>query len=109
VRRIVAESGELIVSTWNFLGSDRLRSRIQPWEAVGLAPRDVDPGDYLLDWRRGGTGLRYVHHFDPAELWALAAEAGFAVVESWRSDGEGGRLGLYQRWAPRTDRAAGER
>jgi len=109
VRRIVAESGELTVSTWSFLGSDRLRSRIQPWEAVGLAPQDVDPGDYLLDWRRSRTGLRYVHHFDPAELRALAAEAGFAVVESWRSDGEGGRLGLYQRWAPRTDRAAGER
>jgi SAM-dependent methyltransferase len=109
VRRIVAEPGELTVSTWSFLGSDRLRLRIQPWESVGLAPQDVDPGDYLLDWRRGGTGLRYVHHFDPAELRTLAAETGFAVVESWRSDGEGGRLGLYQRWAPVTDRGAGVR
>jgi hypothetical protein len=30
---------------------------------VGLSANDVDPGDYLLDWRSGGEGLRYIHHF----------------------------------------------
>ena len=104
VRRTLAPGGEVTLSTWSFLGSDRLRSRIQPWEAIGLTREDVDPGDYLLDWRRGGTGLRYVHHFDQTELRNLAQDAGFEVIESWRSDGEGGRLGLYQRWASVADR-----
>lgn len=109
VHRILADAGEWTLSTWSFLGGERLRSRIQPWEAVGLTPQDVDPGDYLLDWRRGGTGLRYVHHFDQTELRGLAGEAGFTVKESWRSDGEGGRLGNYQRWAPVTDPFGGGR
>jgi len=58
----------------------------------------VDFGDYLLDWRSGGRGLRYVHHFDEAELNALAAASRFRVQETFYADGEGGRLGLYQVW-----------
>ena len=58
----------------------------------------MDPGDYLLDWRSGGQGLRYVHHFSREELGALAAAYGFEVVETFESDGEGGRLGLYGVW-----------
>jgi SAM-dependent methyltransferase len=92
--------GKFIHSNWQFLNSARMRSRIQPWERVDMTPSDVDPGDYLLDWRRGGYGLRYVHHFSREELETLAAEAGFRVVESFHSDGKGGKLGLYQVWEP---------
>ena len=55
----------------------------------------ADPGDYLLDWRRGGHGLRYVHHFELDELNTLCVRAGFHVDDSFRSDGESGTLGLY--------------
>jgi len=58
----------------------------------------VDAGDYLLDWRSGGEGLRYVHHFGEAELRELAATTGFQVKEVFYSDGETGNLGLYQVW-----------
>jgi 2-polyprenyl-3-methyl-5-hydroxy-6-metoxy-1,4-benzoquinol methylase len=98
LRSLLRVGGAVTLSTWDFLASERMRDRIQPWERVGLTAQDVDPGDHLIDWRRGGTGLRYVHHFDEDELRRLAAEAGFEVREVWRSDGEGGRLGLYQRW-----------
>lgn len=96
----LAADGLLILSNWQFLNSERLRSRIQPWSAAGLSPSDVEPGDYLLDWRRGGQGLRYIHHFSAQELEDLAAESGFQVVETFYSDGEGGNLGLYQVWRP---------
>lgn len=92
------DQGQFIHSEWQFLNSPRLISRIQPWSEAGLSAADVDSGDYLLDWRRGGTGLRYVHHFTEEELWNLAAETGFKVVEGFYSDGEGGKLGLYQVW-----------
>ena len=49
--------------------------------------------------RLGGRGLRYVHLFDEAELGCLAAEAGLVIADTYLSDGEGGRLGLYQVWA----------
>jgi len=97
--RLLGDAGRLLLSTWNFQASERLRARIVPWERLGLTPGEVDPGDYLLDWRRGGRGLRYVHLFDEAELGRLAAEAGLVVADTYLSDGEGGRLGLYQVWA----------
>ncbi len=95
---LLAPGGKFILSNWQFLNSPRLRSRLQPWQKANLQPSDVDEGDYLLDWRRGGEGLRYAHHFSSLELAQLAAEAGFRVEESFLSDGEGGNLGLYQVW-----------
>jgi len=98
VRELLKPNGRFIFSVWQPLNSPRLRARLQPWSAVGLSGDQVDPGDCLIDWREGGPGLRYVHHFNEAELEALAAAAGFAVAGTFYSDGEGGRLGLYQTW-----------
>lgn len=90
--------GRFILSAWQFLNSGRLRARIQPWSLVGLSESEVEANDYLLDWRAGGQGLRYVHHFDEDELSALALESGCSVIETFYSDGQGGRLGMYQVW-----------
>jgi tRNA (uracil-5-)-methyltransferase TRM9 len=98
IRLLLTATGHFIHSEWQFLNSPRLKSRIQPWESIGLSDADVDPGDYLLDWRQGGQGLRYVHHFSEAELEGLASKTGFEVIESFLSDGENHRLGLYQVW-----------
>lgn len=101
VHRLLSSNGRFTHSNWQFLNSERLRRRIQPWETVGLSAAEVDEGDYLLDWRAGGSGLRYAHHFSGEELSQLAAEAGFSVEESFLSDGENGQLGLYQTWRKR--------
>jgi SAM-dependent methyltransferase len=98
VHTLLSWDGCFIHSNWQFLNSPRLRKRIQPWEEIELTIEDVDPGDFLLDWRQGGRGLRYVHHFDEDELSALATDTGFLVADSFFSDGEGGNLGLYQIW-----------
>ena len=100
IRRLLAPGSKFIHSNWQFLKSERLRGRVQPWEKIGLSAEQVNPGDYLLDWRHGGYGLRYVHFFSPHELHALALETGFRVVETFSSDGEEGNLGLYQAWEP---------
>ena len=94
----LAEEGKFILSNWQFLNSDRLRKRIQNWSKAGLSEKDVDSGDYLLDWRSGGEGLRYVHSFSEIELSALAQATGFSIRDSFYSDGEGGNLSLYQIW-----------
>jgi SAM-dependent methyltransferase len=100
VRSLLLPQGHLYLSNWQFLNSERLRARIQTWETIGFRPEQVDPGDYLLDWRQGGYGLRYVHHFDEAELVELAQLSGFDIQETFCSDGKGGRLSLYQTWQP---------
>ncbi|MGB9586464.1 MAG: class I SAM-dependent methyltransferase, partial [Anaerolineales bacterium] len=66
--------------------------------AVGIDPQDVEENDYLLDWREGGLGFRYVHHFTKEELKRLAEETGFEIIQSFYSDGKEGNLGLYQVW-----------
>jgi SAM-dependent methyltransferase len=98
VWQLLAPAGQFVHSNWQFLTSPKLAGRVQPWTAAGLTQADVDERDYLLDWRGGGRGLRYVHLYTEAELAAQASEAGFTIEESFFSDGHGGRLGLYQVW-----------
>jgi len=94
----IPPNANFIHSEWQFLNSPRLRERIQPWERIGLEIEDVEDGDYLIDWRSGGHGLRYVHLFEIEELDDLAAQTGFEITDSFLSDGEGGNLGIYQVW-----------
>jgi len=100
VRRLLDSKGRFFHSVWQFMNDPRLRLRILPWETAGISPADLDPGDCLLDWRQGGYGLRYVHHFSSDELDNLAALAGYKVLDTFFSDGASGRLGLYQTWEP---------
>jgi tRNA (uracil-5-)-methyltransferase TRM9 len=97
-RRLVEHNGLFVHSEWQFLNSPRLAARIQPWSTLGLSELDVDRDDYLLDWRSGGSGLRYVHFFQVDELQRLADTSGFQVVDTFFSDGKGERLSLYQTW-----------
>lgn len=95
--------GVFMHSVWQFQHSAKLMARRQPWSAVGLTPAQLEEGDVLLDWRFAlpgqaeQTGLRYVHLFSREELRLLAA-AGFEIQQTFESDGEGSRLGLYQIW-----------
>ncbi len=98
VHDLLKDDGVFIHSCWQFLDSPRLKRRIQPWDAAALSPEELDPNDYLLDWRLGRRGLRYVHHFSETELAELARLSGFEVIETFYSDGENKRLSLYQVW-----------
>ena len=100
VNQLLKKDGLFVLSNWQFLNSEKLKARIQPWEAASISKSDVDPADYLLDWRSRGRGLRYVHHFEEQELTNLAKESNFIVIDTFYSDGETGNLGLYQVWKP---------
>ena len=84
----------VILSTWQFLDSPRLRRKIVSWGEAGIAEQALEPGDYLLDWRRGGRGLRYCHLVDEAEVERLAAASGLRVRETFRAGGREGDLSL---------------
>ena len=90
----------MYISAWQFIRSERLKKKILPWDTINISQEEVDEGDYLLDWQRGGSGIRYVHLYNDKELKEIAAASGFRVVETFDSDGEGGKLGLYQVWEP---------
>jgi SAM-dependent methyltransferase len=101
VKTLLKPDGKFILSNWQFLNSEKLKARIQRWSRVGISDDEVDEGDYLLDWRSGGEGLRYAHHFSVEELLGLAEQVGMRVEASFLSDGENGRLGIYQVWSNR--------
>ncbi len=95
MRELLAPNGRLVLSVWQLLHLSRMRRKVVPWSAAGLSDADVDEGDLLIDWQRGGEGLRYVHEFSEEELTAACAWAGLNVVEVFRSDGASGDMGLY--------------
>ena len=92
---LLANDGVLALSTWQFLNEARLRRKVVDWSAAGLAPEQVEPGDYLLDWQRGGSGLRYCHLTDETELAGLAASAGLRVQALFYDDGRNKNLNLF--------------
>lgn len=104
VHDLLKPGGWFIHSEWQFHHSPRLLRRVLPWETIGLTADDLEEGDYLLDWRHhlpgqpAGPGLRYVHLFNREELATLAKTCGFQIIKEFESDGEGGKLGLYQTW-----------
>lgn len=92
---LLTDDGVLALSTWQFMNEARLRRKIVPWGAAGLASEQVEAGDYLLDWQRGGQGLRYCHLVDEAELAALAQQAGLHVQALFYDDGREKNLNLF--------------
>ncbi len=104
VHDLLKVNGKFILSNWQFLNSEKLKARIKPWENAAIQASDVDAGDYLLDWRSGGEGLRYVHHFSESELSLLAQQTGFILRETFYSDGATGNLSLYQIWETESKR-----
>jgi hypothetical protein len=95
VATLLEPDGCLILSTWQFLDSPRMRRKVVDWAEAGIAEEALEPGDYLLDWKRGGRGLRYCHLVDEAEVERLAAESGFRVRETFRAGGREGDLSLF--------------
>ncbi len=95
---LLTDDGRMLVSAWNFSAEPGWRERVVPWSEMGLTRQDVDEGDFLLDWRRGGEGVRYVHLFAGDELEQLASANGLHAEKTHFAGGESGRLNLLQRW-----------
>lgn len=93
--RVRTLNGRIVLANWQILKSERLRRRILPWSEVGLSDEDLDRGDYLVGWARGGSGMRYVHLIDEAEVDRMAAELGLEVTETYYADGHSNDLTLY--------------
>lgn len=87
----VKSGGLLVFTAWRFYEYERFRERVTPW------PDDieVEPNDYLLDWRRGSVSLRYCHYTDDSEHDALVAASGLTEIDTYRADGQGGTANRY--------------
>jgi len=91
----VHEGGTVILSAWQFMNSPRLRRKIIPWSEAGVKPESLDHGDYLIDWKRDGQGLRYCHLIDEAEIAVYARASHLRLQHTFLSGGREGNLGLF--------------
>jgi SAM-dependent methyltransferase len=87
----VAPGGILALAAWCFYEYERFRARIVPWPD----DLDVEPHDYLLDWRRGARALRYCHYVDEAEHADLVAASGLTEITTYRADGRTNDINRY--------------
>ncbi|MBE9508778.1 MAG: class I SAM-dependent methyltransferase [Chloroflexi bacterium] len=95
IASLLTPGGLLILSTWQFLESERMRRKIVEWAEASIPEEPLEPGDYLLDWKREGRGLRYCHLVDEGEINRLVAESGLRVRETFRAGGREGNLSLF--------------
>ena len=91
----LTENGRLILSTWQFLNSQRQQRKVRDWSEIGLSPADVETNDYLLTWQRGGFSYRYACMIDEAETAELAQACHLKILHQFHSDGKEGDLSLY--------------
>jgi len=92
IRALMKPNGIFVMSNWQFLNNARLRKKIVDWRELMTDNWRLETGDYLLDWKRGGMGYRYVHLVDENEVIELARASGFQVVEQFYADND---LNLY--------------
>ena len=89
------DDGRLIVSSFQFLNSARLRRKLLDWSVEGIDSAELEPNDYLMDWKRGGTGTRYLALIDHAEINKLASQSDLSIIDQYSMDGKEGNLNLY--------------
>jgi SAM-dependent methyltransferase len=87
----LAPDGLLVFTCWRFYEYPRFRERIVPMPD-NLHP---EPGDYLLDWRRGSKALRYCHYVDDEDLNRLIEASGLRPILQYRADGHSDDMNLY--------------
>lgn len=91
--------GRLVFTMWLFWEKAKWRARVTPWSAYpAIDAAQLEPHDYLLDWRRGAWALRYSHYIDKAERDALIGALerhGLRMVVMFRADGKEDDLNQY--------------
>lgn len=96
LRRTVP-GGVVALSFWRFMDDDRLARKALETGAANGVDGVLEPGDHFLGWQDDRRALRYCHHFDEAEVDALAGKAAPLAREIARfsADGTSGALNRY--------------
>jgi len=92
IHALLKPGSRLILSNWQFDRNERQRKRVVPWQSAGFDERDLEQGDALLAWKRGGVGYRFCHLITKEEMILLAEASGLQVVKQYYADAD---LNLY--------------
>lgn len=87
--------GLLCMTCWQFDNLPQFKNRQLAPNSVGVASSDLEAGDFLLDWHRGTTAIRYCHLTQLPEATNALQEAGLTLLESYSADTELNTGNLY--------------
>jgi SAM-dependent methyltransferase len=93
--------GRLAVTFWRFGGLERFKRKVLSWNEYNLSAAqpidtdDLEEGDYLLRWGKGGDTSRYCHFANDKEIEALINALKITGIESYLSDGEDNAFNQY--------------
>jgi SAM-dependent methyltransferase len=93
----VAPGGTLAVAFWRRV-AERDEARRIPWEAAGIDPRNVEPGDRLLRFGDDPSVFRFSHFADEEELARLARAVPLPLALRFDADGAGDGSNAYLLW-----------
>lgn len=98
----VRPGGCVAVSLWQFMNNSTLAAKAevthaQATKALGLAPDELDEGDYLLGWKNVEGAWRYCHHFSDEEVGRLVAAVSdrARLIDAFEADGRTGVMNRY--------------
>ncbi len=86
--RRLEPGGRLVLSSWLPRRDPRLHRRSEP-------VRGGTGADWIIDWRRGGVGYRYVRELTLDDLVGLGRAADLKLIAAWSADGRANSMGCY--------------
>lgn len=93
---LLSPGGYLLISTWQFLNSVKLRERCVDPKSINLNDSDWDENDFILDWRSGKNPVyRYCHYTNAAEEMTWLKAMKLETITDFFADGETHNLNHY--------------
>lgn len=87
----VVPNGVMSFAAWRFMDVPRLRAKVGAWPEH----LEREDNDYILDWKREASALRYCHFVDDNEHDALVTATGLQELDRYRADGHDGATNQY--------------
>lgn len=89
------DQGIGVLTLWQFGQKPRfIRKGVNP-KKVGLAPKDLEDNDYILDWQRGTKAYRYCHFVNKKEQEKLISHSKLNLIDEFLADGKSNNLNKY--------------
>lgn len=95
IKNSLTDAGIGSIAIWKFIESKKYQERIISWDLFDIKKEELEPGDYLIDWRRGKNSTRYCHDISYEEEKNLLSESGLKKVDQFRADGPSHFLNKY--------------
>jgi len=95
LKTLLASSGKLIFSTWEFTSAPNFPKNTLSWEKFNVNPAEIEENDYLLTWSKGVEAVRYCHYISPEGAEKLCQEASLKIIKSYKTDAKGDEYNRY--------------